>query len=327
MSLQSNTLVPPSVISEPRPITAEPSRAAALLYRTLAFPLKFLWGMIFCQSLLGSIFVVGWTYRFAQRSAFKFWWSRRLCPDGDTTFKQFLSRSERTKQHRNWPNWFLQQNFRRRSAPVADDSVGESTVSQIWNRALRLPRALFHSLWLNFWIGLRGIANTWVLTLPACLFWWFGWYDGWNNSFNKGYEQAPVGPLISIFGILLFIAAMFYVPMAQARQAVTGEWRSFFQFRVIWRLVRFRWISSIILALLYSLLAAPLNVLKTVPMFQPQTNASLIDLRDAEVLNHLNNYFFWCSILMLPAYVVLRVVAGRIYASGILGLVQTSAIQ
>src|SRR6266852_2133210 len=166
-----------------------------------------------------------------------------------------------------------------------------------------------HSLWQNFWIGLRAITNTWVLTLPACLFWWFGWYDGWNNSFNKGYEQAPVGPLISIFGIVLFIAAMFYVPLAQARQAVTGEWRSFFQFRLVWRIVRARWISSVALALLYSLLALPLNVLKTSPAFQPQNNGALANLTDIQVLKHLDSYFFFCVIVMLPAYVILRLLA------------------
>ena len=309
------------VISEVPPIIAVQSRAPALLYRAFVFPLKFVWGMLFCQSLLGSILVVGWTYRLAQRVALKFWWSRRAYSERGITLDQFLSASERTKPHQHWPNWFLQQNFREtirspeRTAPDLRDSPAE------------VLSTLLSSLRQNFWIGLRAITNTWVLTLPACVFWWFGWYDGWNNSFNKGYEQAPVGPLISIFGIVLFIAAMFYVPLAQARQAVTGEWRSFFQFRLVWRIVRARWISNVALASLYSLLALPLNVLKTSPTFQSATNPALTNLTDLQVLKHLDSYFFFCAMVMLPAYVILRLLAARIYASGILALLQTGKIQ
>jgi hypothetical protein len=126
-------------------------------------------------------------------------------------------------------------------------------------------------------------VNTWALTLPACLLWWFGWYDGWNNSFNKGYEQAAVGPLISLLGIAWFITAMFYVPLAQARQAVTGEWRSFYQFRLIWKIVRDRWVYCVLLAVLYALLSVPLSVLKTSPMFWMHSSPSLGALTSAQV--------------------------------------------
>ncbi len=78
----------------------------------------------------------------------------------------------------------------------------------------------------NARIGLAATLNTWALTLPGALLWLFSWYDGWNNSFHKGYEQAAVGPAMGLLGVGLFIAAMLYVPMAQARQASTGSWRS-----------------------------------------------------------------------------------------------------
>jgi len=333
MNVQSNTVVAGPVVPATPAMIALQSRAPALLFRTLVFPVKFLWGMIFCQGLLGSILVVGWTYRLAQRAALKFWWSQRPKSEQGLTLDQFLNANEWTRLQQHWPNWFLQQNFRKAiSAPRRrDPALAEHTVMRriapIWNSAIRLPYLLGHSLWLNFWIGLRAITNTWLLTLPACLFWWFGWYDGWNNSFNKGYEQAPVGPLISIVGIVLFIVIMFYVPLAQARQAVTGEWRSFFQFRLIWRVVRLRWISSVGLALCYSLFGLPLNVLKTSPIFQPQMNAGLANLTDVQVVKHLDSYFFFCAMVVLPAYVLLRLVAARVYASGILALVHRGEMQ
>lgn len=308
-------------IEPPSSIIYHPPSSAALrrLRRALLFPVKLFWGMIFCQGLLGSIFVVGWSYRLAQRFALKYWWSHSSRAQPNTTFADFLAGSERTRDHRHWPNWFLQQDFAEALRRQPGVSAGRYVFSVV--------RAFTHGLWLNFWMGLRAIANTWALTLPACIFWWFGWYDGWNNSFNKGYEQAAVGPLVSLLGILLFIAAMFYVPLAQARQAVTGDWRAFFEFRLVWNLARLRWVSCVGLALLYSLLALPLNILKTSPMFWMQKHPELVYVSDALLLKMLNDYFFWCALLMLPAYVLLRVLAARVYASAIMASVQSGNIQ
>src|SRR5690242_11777360 len=206
--------------------------APSRLRRILIFPLKFFWGMVFCQGLAGSLLVVGWTYRLAQRAAFQCWCARAQPKRIGTRLPQFLASHADTRPQVHWPNWFARQNFQYELQQGRELSSGA--------RARRLFSSLVQSLWQNFWIGLHGIVNTWVVTLPAGILWWFGWYDGWNNSFNKGYEQAAVGPLISLLGIAWFIGAMFYVPLAQARQAVTGEWRAFFQFRLIRKLARDR---------------------------------------------------------------------------------------
>jgi hypothetical protein len=289
-------------------------RPATLLQRTLVFPIKFLWGMLFCQGLLGSILVVGWSYRLAQRAALRSWFSRSSRPQSRAAFGEFLADQDFSRHHADWPNWFLQQDFR--------DVVAQPLKSGLATRLVVLLRGLVHSLWLNFRIGLRGILCAWALTLPAGVLWWFGWYDGWNNSFNKGYEQAAVGPLISVLGIVWFIVAMFYVPLAQARQAITGEWRSFFDFRFLWRLARANRLACAGLALLYCAFAVPLNILKVTPMFWPQMNPALADLSATRALSALNHYYFWCALVMFPAYVALRVVAARIYAAAVLRTVQ-----
>ena len=283
------------------------------------FPIKLLWGMLFCQGFLGSIFVVGWSYRLTQRAVLKYWWSRSTTPLKGDSFVSFASAGERTRGHGHWPNWFCGQQFRERLSRQPETSIAR--------HAWTVVKSSFESLWVNVVIGLRAIFNTWVLTLPACLLWWFGWYDGWNNSFNKGYEQAAVGPLVSIVGIFLFIAVMFYVPLAQARQAATGEWRSFYDFRLIWKIARSRWLGCMLLAALYFLLALPLNILKATPMFSPQNNARLAGLTDPEVIKHLNSFFFWAALIALPAYVVLRVLAGRLYASGLLSLLRRGQVE
>jgi hypothetical protein len=172
----------------------------------------------------------------------------------------------------------------------------------------------------------QGIFNTWVFTLPAWVLMLFGWYDGWNNSFNKGYEQFLVGPAVSWLGIMLFIAAMLYVPMAQARQAVTGNWRSFYQFRLVWSLVRRRWLASFGLALLYVLGSIPIMVLSTVVMFLPNINSKWGDLTPAQTIQVLNSYYFWWALFVFPAFVLLRLVAARIYGTALFKAVQTGSV-
>jgi hypothetical protein len=289
----------------------------ARLMPLLLCPVKLFWAMAFCQGLIGSVIVVGWTYRLTQRSVLKYWWSKSSEPLKGESFGSFVSAQDPAKAaYRRWPNWFCVQGFR--------EAIRRPPDTTSWHYVRSLPKTFFGSLWLNFKLGLQAVLNTAVLTLPACLFWWFGWYDGWNNSFSKGYEQAAVGPLISLFGIIWFIAAMFYVPLAQARQAATGQWRSFYQFRLVWSVVRVRWMACVGLALLYVGLALPLNIMKTAPTFWGLNLPGT--LTDAEVLKRLDDYFFRCALVVLPAYVFLRWVAGRIYASGLLTLVQRGAI-
>jgi hypothetical protein len=296
----------------------ESVQAPSRLHRLLVFPLKFFWGMVFCQGITGSILIVGWTYRLAQRAALKFWFSRSNQPQTRAGLLEFLSADQSTSVHAHWPNWFAHQNFRNELKRPREPGAGAL--------ALKRPSLLMGSLWTNFWTGWRAIVNTWALTLPAGIFWWFGWYDGWNNSFNKGYEQAAVGPLISLIGVAWFIAAMFYVPLAQARQAVTGEWRSFYQFRLIWKLARNRWMHCVVLAVLYALLSIPLSALKTSPMFWKHTSPDLGLLTSAQIIASLKGYFFWCSLVMLPAFAIIHLAAARMYASGLLSLVQNGKV-
>jgi hypothetical protein len=296
-----------------------PVRSPGFITRAVAFAVKLFWGMMFCQFLLGSLLVAGWTSRLAQRAALKRWWraSARRAEWG--SFLEFLAESEWTAPQLHWPNWFLKQDWRK--------WLGREQAPAWIAYAVRVFRALFGSLWMNFRLGIQMVANTCVLILPAGLLWWFGWYDGWNNSFNKGYEQAVVGPVISIMGIFVFIGAMFYVPMAQARQAATGEWRSFYQFRLVWSVARSKWLSCVGLALGYCAAGLVLNILKTGPEFWPQGKPLMEGLGPALARKSLDSYFFWCALAMLPAFVILRLVGARIYASGLLRQVRTGAIE
>ena len=274
--------------------------------------------MLFCQSVLGALAVLGWTYRVMQRSVLKQWWKLSESPAKSESFVEFVAGDSRTCEHIHSPNWFLIQNFREGIRRLPEAGVGK--------RLLTVLRALGQSLWTNVRLGVQGIFNTWVLTLPACVLMLFGWYDGWNNSFNKGYEQFSVGPGVSVLGILLLITAMLYVPMAQARQAVTGNWRCFYQFRLIRTLVRRRWFACFGLAALYALCSLPILVLMSVVIFLPNVNPELADATPAQTIHLLNSYFFWSALFVFPAFVLLRLVAARTYGSTLLRALQSGAI-
>lgn len=311
----------PPIINEVEaaPAVRQESRSLwSWLWKALVGFWKYLIGVIFCQSLFGSILVVGWTYRLMQRSIWKCWWKRSAHAKEGAGFSTYLPRHDLQRSERHWPNWFAGQNF--------ISAIQRVPGTSLWNYLLQLMAAPFHSLWLNLKIGLAGMFNIWVFTLPGCVLWLFAWYDGWNNSFNKGYEQAPVGPLTGLLGIALCIAAMLYVPLAQARQASTGEWRSFYDFRFISGLVRRHWLACLILAVLYSLASVPVMILKTAPIFFTQNNPALMDLTAPQALKHLNGYFFSAVLFVFPVYVALRLAASRIYATGILTGVQSGHV-
>jgi hypothetical protein len=293
------TLAPPVIET-----SAAPSPPPAQwFWRCVLAPIKLFWGAIFCQSLLGSLLIVGWTQRFGQRTVLKRWWA--ASKKKNESFENFLSNDRRTREHLHWPNWFVQQPL-----PAADASF----FARVF--------ALAGSLVRNSKLGWQGILNTWLLTLPAGALWLFAWHFGWDNSFNKGYEQFWVGPALGWMGIMAFIAVMFYLPMAQARQSATGHWKSFFQFALIWRLVRQRWIANLGLAILYAAVSMPLMLLTFMPIFFPNISPKLEGAPPAQAIAALNAFYFWAAFFVFPAFVFLRWVAARIYAGAVLQAVQ-----
>lgn len=179
-------------------------------------------------------------------------------------------------------------------------------------------RRWFGGLGANAALGFSGLATTWSLTLVPMLMWNMSWYAGWNNSFNKGYEQAAYGPLLGFSGVLVFMIVMLYVPMAQARQAIAGEWRAFYDFRTVRTVARERPVACLLLAAAFSAFSLPVMLFKTAPLFiekfAPETSA----MNARELLEYLNAFYFRAGLVGLGFYVALRIAAARVYAGGLL---------
>ncbi len=280
-------------------------------FRTVAGALWRLGFGAFCGlSFLLSFLIVGWVQRSARREVLKTWWRCRRQPRAGETFVIFAEADGATTDQARWPNWILaQQNGGWRGGSFRSVAAG-----------------LLGSLAENARLGVQAAFNTAVFVLPGTLLWAVGWYAGWMNSFNKGYENYYVG--MSLFGVgtALFVAAMFYVPMALARQASTGDWRSFYQFGLVRRLIRRRWLANFSLAVLALALTFPLLIFKSLPVFWPQMSEALQDLSAVEQLRRLERYYFVVSLYGVSAFLILRLAVARLYARAVVDAVQSGAI-
>ena len=287
--------------------SALPIQQHSRLRRFVVFVWKYFVATICCTGPVLSVLVVGWTQRLMQQRTLVYWHAQSEASAQGIDFAAFAAADPQTAVHLHWPNWVLHPN---------------KQTQRSWRGQIQTG---FASLWLNITRGIAASFNTWVFTLPGCVLWLFAWYAGWQNSFSKGYEHAQVGALTGLLGVALFIAVMFYVPMAQARQASTGQWRSFYEFSLIWTLVRSRWWACIKLAMLYAFFGLISMVLKTAPIGFDRS-PEYETLSDSEALERLEAYFFGAGAIVLAAYIAVRLVAARIYADSLLTAIQQGII-
>lgn len=306
-----NTPVEALMIGESaaQPLSMVTWRRRGIGWRFLETLWKLLFGAFCGMSAVLSILIVGWAQRAAHREVVRSWWKR--CPNRRPreSFAQFAEASGRTFELAAWPNWF-----------TGNPGPGVSGWrDRLWQRA-------FGGLLANVRLGIQSAFNVAVFTLPGGLLWTFGWYAGWMNSFHKGYENYFVGISVFAAGIVLFIASMLYVPMALARHASTGNWRSFYDFKLIWTLIQRRWMGQFVLAVIALGLAFILSIFRAVPQFLPQMNALLANATALEQLRWIESYFLGTALFGFTAFVLFRLVAARVYAGALLDAVQRGVI-
>lgn len=257
---------------------------------------KWLLGALSCQTAISAVVGAGWGYRMAKRSTLKTWWK---CSEGNgESFRSYARSQPCYAAYERTPHWIVGQTKRERWR---------------WVGSLRA----------NGWIGFRAwIHASLFLVVPACLM-MFSWYSGWDNSFNKGYEQFSVGAVLGWIGMLLFVGVMLYLPMAQARFAVTNEIRSFYQFRLLRAVIRHRWLGCVLLAGAYSVIHLPLMVMGSfLGVAAAESDITdpnaLAALSPPEALAFLKQYFFLWGFYAFAAFVALRVLGAKVYAHGLL---------
>jgi len=278
---------------------------------------KILVGAVFCQFLPTSILAIGWTCRAMQRRALRAWQRHSPLSAAD---QATLRADPLFLAHESWPNWFMQaRGPRRAEAAIAPKGF--------WSRLRRGVRSAGASLGDNLRIGLLGILNTSVVMVLPVVLWQIGWYTGWDNSFNKGYEQYYTGIAISWIGVLLFLAAMLYLPMAQARHAITGDWRSFYHLRTVWAITRNSPVRTVLLATAYTLASLPIAVALGVVQFLEKAIPETANFTDSQWLVFLERYYFRLAIYGFMAFVFVRWIAAGWYARTIVELLHTGRLK
>lgn len=248
-----------------------------------------------------------------RRAAVQTWWKRSDARKGAERFGDWAEADPWARDLAKWPTWLMLRS-----------DEGPMQMPRIFQR-LRLTR-LLGGFWRNLRHGILGIFNIAVLTVLPAVLWEVGWQFGWDNSFNKGYEQYYVGIALSWLGILLFLMAMLYLPMAHARQSISGEWRRFYDFKVVLAIILARPGAVAMLAALYSLVSLPLAVLKALPYAFPAMNSEIETMSAVDLLALINRYYFWVSVAGFILYAFLKTVSAKVYARNLVHATQSARL-
>lgn len=289
------------------------SRAGRLV-RAGGILLRFVIGTLLCLSPLTSIVAAGWLYRYMARATAKRWYVLSGGAKRGPGFDGFMRAEPATRHLATWPNWMV-------------NDGGWSAAGEGHGRIAASVSALFGAAWANFRTGVAVLLNTWVLTLPAGALWLLAWWGGWENSFNKGYEQHWVGPTVFILGSIFFALAMWYLPFAQARQAITGNWRSFYDYRMIRILVRERWLSCLGLAILFALASIAVMGLKVLPLRLDGIIGDYSTMSEADLRDLGGRYFTAATAILFAILIFLRGLTGRFYAGAVIDAVRDGLIE
>ncbi len=197
----------------------------------IAFPRGFvqmLVGFLLCWTPFTAPMVSGWMTRYMRHRTIRVW-AGKSAPDlADAFYKD-----PQTAHYGYWPRWTSM------SERPETDAVRVGLFKYIW----RTIKGFFVALKNNYKLGLLVLFNTWLLTLPFAVMWFLMWWAGWDLVYNRSYEENIFPFAASILSVFAFSLVMLYLPIAQARQAVHGNWRSFFEIktiRIIAKHVRFR---------------------------------------------------------------------------------------
>jgi len=260
------------------------------------FLVHFFIGVLLTKFFVTSLLVLGWMSRAMRLQAFKIWYKRSTyAVDKDP--KAFLGKHDGLEINKFRPRWF--------STRKQDN--------------MRMRDRLFGSFLLNLQYGLQSAFNIFVVTLPVCAIWLCMWWAGWEVSFNKSYEESAVSVTSSLASVAVFTLIMVYLPLAQARQGINGNWKLFYDFkilRILAKHVRFR---AIILALFY--LIGGIGIMggtKAIPLFFEGTSNINFDVDPDGFRQAVEKHYMIVSIFFFAGFVLLKKLTARLYAHAVL---------
>lgn len=180
------------------------------------------------------------------------------------------------------------------------------------------------SLWQHIRTGCAATLALAALALPSGVMMSLSWYAGWNNSFFKGYEYAAVGPLLGVFGVTLGLLTMSYLPYAQARHALTGEWRLFFSWRQNLLLIGMSPLANLRLPLVYAAAGLCIAGARGLLTFAPNIPAFPGLEQDPD--GFMASWFFFWAVPFIVLLYSAKKMAARLYADAVIKALQERRI-
>jgi len=159
-----------------------------------------------------------------------------------------------------------------------------------------------------------------LATLPFTALLLAGWSAGWENSFNKGYEQAWVGPALSLAGIVLALFVLSHLPMALAHFAAERRLSAIFELSTIRALMREQRWRNLWLALLAVVAALPIAAAQILPVFIENWWPGFADMPAEVIEATARRWHVAPTIYLVIVLIYLRRAQARCYARAALAL-------
>ncbi|NNF79596.1 MAG: hypothetical protein HKN05_16355 [Rhizobiales bacterium] len=170
----------------------------------------------------------------------------------------------------------------------------------------------------TFRAGLKAALALAAATLPFGALLLLSWWAGWENSFNKGYEQAWVGPLLALLGLLLAIFVLVHLPMAMAHHAAERRIGALLELRTVRQLIwRVPW-RYMVFTLCVVAASAPVYLSQIVPTFIEGVFPELATAGPEEVRAFALRWHVGFSVYLIVVLLFLRRWNARLYARAVL---------
>lgn len=292
---------------------SRPTRHGVMAWASLG--LRLIVAVFLCTRFVTAVLVVGWTFRWMRRNVLRGCWLKSSLR-AQLPWPQFAAAQAGHVPIGLSPRWLVHENARALwNAPRPDGRPAGFV-----RRLSRLPRIALGGLAANLCLGATALLATLIITAPGSFLMMAGWRYGWDISFHKVYEQAFIGRITFLIGALAFVTALVYLPMATAHLAATGDFRAFFQARIVRRLNRHARASITLLVALIAVLSLPLYV-AWVRVYTTTNEFPALETASAEQLaTFTESYVLNTAWIAVPAYLVVHLLAARIYRKALLPL-------
>ncbi|NNE89809.1 MAG: hypothetical protein HKN27_17210 [Silicimonas sp.] len=165
--------------------------------------------------------------------------------------------------------------------------------------------------------GVLAAFSLFLATIPFGAIWLLSWWAGWENSFSKGYEQAWVGPVLGLTGVVVFCVTMIWLPMAIVHQAVVNKALALFEWRRVRSVVRHtRW-NYLMFAVVSVILALPLFGQRSLVVFASDLIPGFDNMSLQQVSGIASTVTLLTAGYVFVSLVILRGWSARVYARAV----------